>query len=110
MQGRRKLKTNRGDQGTGPRKASKEYMNTHFDEFGGISHSDSRSGPIDVGAEYRTGYQDGLSAKQEHPDWQVEDARHAAGDYSTVFLMNDRQALERFDGFYDGAMGNKKKY
>lgn len=86
-----------------------EIMSTHFDGFS-ITHSDPQPKRMNIQEEYRAGYQDGQEAKRLHSTWQENDARQAASDYSAAYLMNDRQAVQRFEGFFAGATGASKRY
>lgn len=69
-----------------------------------IMHSDSAAGPNPEEAEgdYQKGVQAGRVARAAHPEWTNADISHAAAEYATLWLMNDKRAVKRMNGFIKG--------
>lgn len=72
-----------------------------------IMHSDSAAGPDPNEAEvdFQKGVEAGRNARAAHPEWTFQDISSAAADYATYYLMNDKRAVRRMNGFLKGAGG-----
>jgi hypothetical protein len=70
------------------------------------SHADSREGFEPGTDDFKAGRAKGREDKAAHPEWTPEQIREAASDYSSLWLMQDKRALKRMNG-YLAAFGMK---
>lgn len=72
-----------------------------------IMHSDSAAGPNPEEAEmdFQKGVEAGRAARSTHPEWNNADISAAAADYALYYLLNDKRAVKRMNGFIKGAGG-----